>query len=100
MCLVCPSAPCVPTNVTVTRNCGQTSTQVTWRASRGAMSYQAAATCDDGRPLTCSSDGTSCRLEGLMCSQVYRVGVTAMGNNCSSNESTVVVLETGNSTQL
>lgn len=90
-----PSAPCVPTNVVVARNCGQSFAQVTWQASRGALSYQAAAKDKDGQRLLCFSDDTSCRLEGLTCSQVYNVGVTAMDDNCTSNESSVEIIQTG-----
>ncbi|XP_044055462.1 uncharacterized protein LOC122877670 [Siniperca chuatsi] len=86
--------PCVPTNVVVKKNCGQSFVQVTWQASRGALYYQATAKSKDGGPLLCSSNETSCKLEGLMCSQVYNVGVTAMDNNCTSNESYTRILLT------
>lgn len=93
------SAPCAPTNMAVGRNCGQSFAQVTWSASLGALSYQAAAKDKDGQRLLCSSNGTSCRLEGLMCSQVYSVAVTAMDDNCSSNESSVEIIQTGQKEQ-
>ncbi|KAK9519631.1 hypothetical protein VZT92_022346 [Zoarces viviparus] len=79
--------PCVPTNVMVTRNCGQSFAQVTWNASHGALRYQAAAIDKDGERLLCSSNETWCMLTGLVCSQVYSVGVSAMDDTCSSNES-------------
>nr|XP_046247875.1 uncharacterized protein LOC124060678 [Scatophagus argus] len=87
--------PCVPTDVVVRKNCSQSFAQVTWRASRGALSYRAAAEDEDGRRLLCSSNETSCRLEGLMCGQVYSVGVTAMDDNCSSAESSAKIIRTG-----
>ncbi|XP_034531079.1 uncharacterized protein LOC117806306 [Notolabrus celidotus] len=86
--------PCVPTNVVANRVCGQSSVQVTWLESLGAFSYQAAAVDKNGQHLLCSSNGTSCRLEGLMCSQVYSVGVAAVNHNCSSNESSAQTLQT------
>uniref|UniRef100_A0A8P4G5R4 Fibronectin type-III domain-containing protein n=1 Tax=Dicentrarchus labrax TaxID=13489 RepID=A0A8P4G5R4_DICLA len=86
--------PCVPTNVVVRRNCGQNFTQVTWKPSLGALSYQAAARNQDGLRLLCSSNETSCRLEGLTCSQVYSVRVIARGDNCTSNESSASILQT------
>lgn len=97
--MISPSAPCVPTNVAVSRNCGQSFAQVTWQASRGALSYQAFAKDNDGQRFLCSSNETSCRLEGLMCSQVYSVGVIAVDNKCTSNESVVEMLQTGTNKQ-
>lgn len=79
----------------VNRSCGQRFVEVTWKASRGALSYKAAAKDKDGLHLMCSSNETSCRLEGLMCSQVYSVGVTAMDDSCTSNQSSVETLQTG-----
>ncbi|KAM3619311.1 uncharacterized protein V6R79_006036 [Siganus canaliculatus] len=87
--------PCVPTSVAVSRICGQSFAEVNWEASSGAVSYQAAATAGDGKRLLCSSNDTRCRLEGLMCSQVYSVGVTAMNHKCMSNQSATQTLETG-----
>ncbi|KAI3368520.1 hypothetical protein L3Q82_025527 [Scortum barcoo] len=86
--------PCVPTNVVASRNCGQSFVQVTWKASRGALYYKATAKDNYGYSLMCSSNETSCSLEGLMCSQAYSVSVTAMDNNCTSNESSVEMLWT------
>lgn len=97
--MISPSAPCVPTNVVVSRNCGQSFAQVTWQASRGALSYQASAKDEDGQRLSCTSNETACKLEGLMCSQVYSVGVIAMDNKCNSNESVAEILHTGTNKQ-
>lgn len=97
--IISPSAPCVPTDVVVRRNCGQSFAQVTWQASRGALSYQASARDKDGQRLLCSSNETSCRLEGLMCSEVYSVGVIAMGDNCNSNQSSAEILQIGKNEQ-
>jgi len=90
-----PSAPCVPTDVMVTRTCGKTSAKVKWNDSRGALHYEAAAVDEAGQPLLCSSNQTSCTLEGLVCSQVYSVGVTATDDTCTSNKSSAVILQTG-----
>lgn len=97
--MISPSAPCVPTNVVVSRNCGQSFAQVTWQASRGALSYQASAKDEDGQRFSCTSNETACKLEGLMCSQVYSVGVIAMDNKCNSNESVAEILHTGTNKQ-
>ncbi|XP_034066039.1 uncharacterized protein LOC117542456 [Gymnodraco acuticeps] len=86
--------PCVPTDVMVTRTCGKTSAKVKWNESRGALHYEAAAVDEAGQPLLCSSNQTSCTLEGLVCSQVYSVGVTATDDTCTSNKSSAVILRT------
>ncbi|CAJ1061142.1 uncharacterized protein LOC117806306 [Xyrichtys novacula] len=86
--------PCVPTNVVARRTCGQSSVKVTWQASLGADSYQAAAVSRDGQRLLCPSNGTSCMLEGLMCGKVYSIHVSALNNLCASNESAPQTLQT------
>ncbi|XP_061636365.1 fibronectin-like isoform X2 [Phyllopteryx taeniolatus] len=88
------SAPCVPTNVVARTNCGQSYVEVSWQASRGALHYDAAATPRDGHQLSCASNETSCRMEGLMCSQVCHIVVSAGNNNCFSNESAKVLVLT------
>ncbi|XP_075901618.1 uncharacterized protein fndc7b isoform X2 [Nelusetta ayraudi] len=86
--------PCVPTDVMVSSNCGQSFAQVTWRSSLGAASYQVSAEDKDGRRSFCFSNETSCRLESLTCGQVYDIGVAALGNNCSSNQSYADTVQT------
>ncbi|XP_061540147.1 fibronectin type III domain-containing protein 7-like [Phycodurus eques] len=88
------SAPCVPTNVVARTNCGQSFVEVSWQASRGGLHYEAAATHQDGHQLSCASNATSCRMEGLMCSQVYHIAVSAGNDNCFSNESAKVLVLT------
>lgn len=89
------SVPCVPTNVMVERNCGQSSVTVRWDASRGAKNYTAVAVGTDRRRLECSSTETTCMLDYLMCSQVYNVSVFAMHDHCSSMKSDEFTLRTG-----
>lgn len=80
----------------VSSNCGQSFAHVTWRSSPGAASYQVSAEDKDGRRSFCFSNETSCRLESLTCGQVYDIGVAALGNNCSSNQSYADTVQTGN----
>lgn len=94
--IIPPSVPCVPTDVMVSSNCGQSFAQVTWRSSPGAASYQVCAEDRDGRHSFCYSNETSCRLESLTCGQVYNIGAAALGNNCSSNLSYAETVQTGN----
>ncbi|KAK2835181.1 hypothetical protein Q5P01_015665 [Channa striata] len=83
-------APCVPTNVVVKRNCSQSFVELTWQASSGAKNYTATAVAADGNHLVCKSNTSSCRLEGLTCSQVYNVSVVAVDDACTSAGSHVV----------
>lgn len=97
--LITPPVPCVPTNVVATRNCSQEFVEVTWQVSRGAKNYTASAKDRDGNRLECVSNQTSCRIERIMCSQVYNISVIAVGDTCTSMRSTVVVLPTGTNHQ-
>ncbi|KAK1803500.1 hypothetical protein P4O66_020926, partial [Electrophorus voltai] len=99
-CLSLPSSPltfqgvpCVPTNVTVSPSCSN-STVVTWQASHGARSYRVTAVSYAGYRTECSTNGTSCNLTGLHCGQVYDVSVSAMTDACSSPTSQNVTLQT------
>ncbi|CAL8306274.1 unnamed protein product [Lota lota] len=96
---VAREAPCVPTNLTVQRNCGNSSgAEVTWQGSRGAARYDVSAAPADGgggKRLGCSSNtSTACRLENLACGRLYNVSVVAVGDGCSSAPSDAVALRT------
>ncbi|KAJ8279126.1 hypothetical protein COCON_G00061920 [Conger conger] len=99
-CLSMPSmehikqVPCVPTNVTAERSCGDSSIEVMWEASRGAMYYTAIARSDRGHTHQCSSNGTVCSIPDLHCSEVYTVGVVAGDDNGTSLLSQTVTLHT------
>ncbi|XP_072560360.1 uncharacterized protein [Paramormyrops kingsleyae] len=87
------TVPCVPTNLTAVRNCQQSSVMLSWAASQGARNYTATALSNSGHRVDCISNSTTCNITGLRCSQNYSVGVTAVGNSCSSLSSqTVTVL--------
>ncbi|KAK0153692.1 Fibronectin type III domain-containing protein 7 [Merluccius polli] len=82
------SVPCVPTNVTATQTCGQTSVPVSWLTSLGAANYTAFAVSSTGQRTECSAAGITCVLQDfLQCGQVYTIGVVAVGDNCTSQES-------------
>ncbi|XP_027882788.1 uncharacterized protein fndc7b [Xiphophorus couchianus] len=85
-------APCVPTNVLANRSCGQKFVDVAWQSSRGAQNYTVTAVDGQGSRLTCVSTETSCRLDGVKCSNIYNVSVVAMDDLCSSMRSTPVKL--------
>ena len=78
----------------VERICGNSSADVSWRASRGALRYDVmvAAAGGGGERLGCSSSGsTACRLQGLTCGRIYNVSVVAVGDGCSSRSEAVAV---------
>lgn len=85
----------MPTNVVVRRNCSQNVLEVAWQASRGAINYTAAAVAKGGSRLECVSNNTSCRIDSLMCSQVYSVTVAAVDNSCTSTVTPMVKRPTG-----
>ncbi|XP_035277663.1 fibronectin type III domain-containing protein 7-like [Anguilla anguilla] len=91
--VVIQEAPCVPTNVTTERTCADTAA-VRWVASRGATHYIAIAVGNSGHRSECSSNDTACELNGLLCGEVYTVGVAAVDENCTSPQSQTVMLPT------
>uniref|UniRef100_A0A3Q3FC03 Fibronectin type-III domain-containing protein n=1 Tax=Labrus bergylta TaxID=56723 RepID=A0A3Q3FC03_9LABR len=66
--------PCAPMNLSVHYNAS--SARVMWEAAKGAISYSVQAVTDQGSTVTCNSTNTSCRLNGLQCSQLYNLTVT------------------------
>lgn len=94
-----PPAPCLPINVTATKNCGQNIVEVSWQASPGAKNYSAAAIDGNGHRLECVSNGTSCRLNGVVCGRNYSVTVAAVDDVCTSKRSSAVQLLSGKDKQ-
>ncbi|KAM8849321.1 fibronectin type III domain-containing protein 7-like [Spinachia spinachia] len=58
--------------------------QVMWGAARGASWYSVQAVNDQSSVVTCDSTNTSCSLNGLQCSHIYNVSVTARNLGCDS----------------
>ncbi|KAJ8357216.1 hypothetical protein SKAU_G00200100 [Synaphobranchus kaupii] len=93
--VVFQEAPCVPTNVTTEQTCADsTVAAVRWGASRGAKHYNATAVGNSGHRTECSSNGTACDLNDLLCGEVYTVGVVSVDENCTSLQSQTVMLQT------
>ncbi|XP_048845072.1 uncharacterized protein fndc7rs1 isoform X3 [Brienomyrus brachyistius] len=88
------SVPCAPTNVTAVRNCQQSSVMVSWAASQGARNYTVTALSNSGHSVGSLTNNTTCNITGLRCSQIYAVGVMAVGDNCSSLSSQTVTVAT------
>lgn len=81
--------------MTATKNCGQNIVEVTWQASLGAKNYSAAAIDGSGQRLECASNGTSCRLSGVVCGRNYSISVVAVDDMCTSKRSLPVQLLSG-----
>ncbi|XP_058478916.1 mucin-4-like [Solea solea] len=86
------SAPCVPTNVTVVRDCVNNTALVSWSASRGALQYSVTARCSNGTVSYQTSD-LSYNLDNLACGSSYTIQVLAMDDRCSSAPSLEVMLD-------
>ncbi|XP_071348392.1 LOW QUALITY PROTEIN: pneumococcal serine-rich repeat protein-like [Trachinotus anak] len=74
--------PCAPTNLSVHYN--MSTAWVMWGAASGASSYSVEAVTDQGSTVTCNTTNNSCFLNGLQCSQIYNVTVTAHNLACDS----------------
>ncbi|XP_040215776.1 uncharacterized protein LOC120945574 isoform X2 [Rana temporaria] len=88
------SAPCVPVDVQYTTTCPTTMVLMTWSASERAIDYHVSASAPGGLESSCNSSSTSCSLSGLDCGLSYKVQVVAVGQKCSSNGSSLVLLDT------
>uniref|UniRef100_A0A8D3EA47 Fibronectin type-III domain-containing protein n=2 Tax=Scophthalmus maximus TaxID=52904 RepID=A0A8D3EA47_SCOMX len=55
-----------------------------WAAASGASFYSVKAVTDQASTVTCNTTDTSCLLNGLRCSQIYNVTVTAHNLACDS----------------
>lgn len=69
--------------------------QVMWEAASGASSYSVQAVSDQSSTVTCNTINTSCFLNGLQCSQIYNVTVTAQNLACDNAISETHCLMTG-----
>uniref|UniRef100_A0A3B4UWS1 Fibronectin type-III domain-containing protein n=1 Tax=Seriola dumerili TaxID=41447 RepID=A0A3B4UWS1_SERDU len=74
--------PCVPTNLSVHYNVS--AALAMWGAAAGASSYSVEAVTDQGSTVSCNTTNNSCFLNGLQCSQIYNVTVTAHNLACDS----------------
>ncbi|XP_055044899.2 uncharacterized protein fndc7b [Misgurnus anguillicaudatus] len=74
------TGPCIPQHVEVqyTPSIGQLS----WDRTKGASTYTAQATTDQGSVLSCSTSDTSCAIYSMSCSQTYDIIVTAQNDIC------------------
>ena len=86
-----PSAPCAPTNLSVSLVCDNNTAAVSWQHSPGAISYKVTAQGRDGDAKECTSNGTSCDLSHLHCAQTYLITVIPLSSSrCVGIHSTPV----------
>ncbi|XP_041848242.1 uncharacterized protein LOC121644412 [Melanotaenia boesemani] len=76
------TAPCVPVNISALYNVSNG--WALWSAAAGASSYSVQAVTNQGLRVTCNTSNTNCFLNGLQCSQMYNVSVTAQNQACNS----------------
>uniref|UniRef100_A0A673AKQ4 Fibronectin type-III domain-containing protein n=1 Tax=Sphaeramia orbicularis TaxID=375764 RepID=A0A673AKQ4_9TELE len=88
-------APCPPSNVSAELNCVTHDGVVSWSPAAASVAYSVQAMSVNGHNSSCSSMGTSCNLEDLVCGQEYSVVVEPMHTGCSGPVSPTVMLLTG-----
>ncbi|KAL0966458.1 hypothetical protein UPYG_G00295530 [Umbra pygmaea] len=82
------TAPCPPTGLASSLNCGTDSATLSWTPVPNALGYMANATSTDGQQAWCSSaNNASCKLTGLHCGETYSVTAITEGNQCASGPS-------------
>ncbi|KAG2461556.1 FNDC7 protein, partial [Polypterus senegalus] len=86
------SEPCMPQNVHAIYSANMA--EVGWDHSLGAGSYTAEALSILGHWENCETTDTRCKIEGLLCGEIYNVTVSAHNDVCNSTISEVKVIET------
>ncbi|KAK5888908.1 hypothetical protein CesoFtcFv8_014958 [Champsocephalus esox] len=86
--------PCPPTNVTAMHTCASDPVPVSWVASDSAKYYTAVAVSGGGHRSQCMTNNTSCSLPGLLCGEVYAIGVSGVDDNCTGQLSDTASLNT------
>ena len=96
--LSAPPAPCVPTLVKATVDCGSGITVVVWDSAFGATHYMVYAVGSLGHNANCSARDTTCDFRSLACGQDYSITVVAYvdGSDCVSLPSEPIIATTGN----
>lgn len=90
------SAPCPPSQLSVSVNCSTNSAVLHWNSSPNAVSYTGKAVCRDGHNVTCDAGaGLSCRLDSLQCGKEYSFTVSSSDGHCQSPDSEPVIRTTG-----
>uniref|UniRef100_A0A674DRB0 Uncharacterized LOC115157442 n=1 Tax=Salmo trutta TaxID=8032 RepID=A0A674DRB0_SALTR len=88
------TAPCVPTNIASSLDCGTGMAFITWNSAVGATAYTVQAEGNHGHKSSCSDTGTQCSLKNLACGQEYSVVVVALHTGCPGPGSQAVTFTT------
>ncbi|KAL7851296.1 hypothetical protein AOLI_G00216520 [Acnodon oligacanthus] len=88
------TAPCAPQNVSTALACDTNSVTVSWSPAAVPQNYIAIAVWSGGTALSCSSQNTSCGMQGLQCGQQYNITVAASNGNCSGPASPLQTIQT------
>ena len=75
--------------------CEEGSILVTWAANPDAESFHVTAVTSSGPPLSCNSMNTGCSIVDMPCGHSYTVTVTAIRDDCESEDSEAVQVSTG-----
>ncbi|XP_053326269.1 uncharacterized protein LOC128500923 [Spea bombifrons] len=87
--------PCTPTNVSAQINCENNTAAVSWNPSSGAQSYISRVFWVNEEPFSCNSTGSTCDVSALPCGHTFAITVTAVNDQCTSEPSAPVQLQTG-----
>ncbi|KAK6484735.1 hypothetical protein HHUSO_G12572 [Huso huso] len=89
------TAPCAPRNVEARIDCGSSIAVVSWDQAEGATSYTATAEGYQGHQVSCTTRDTTCSMMEMQCGQKYSIIVVASDDNCNSQESIPIRVNTG-----
>ncbi|MED6260228.1 hypothetical protein ATANTOWER_008551, partial [Ataeniobius toweri] len=87
--------PCTPRRVSVSLLCGNQTAVLFWDGIPDVELHTANAVKSSGGEFkTCSSSGSSCKLTGLDCGEMYNFTVAAYSNGCWSQASSPTLIQT------
>lgn len=93
------SAPCPPTILTASTDCGTSMATLSWAPTEYAISYTTTATGNRSNHVaSCSSNTTSCSMN-LLCGDQYTAALVASSEICNSSTGANLTFPSGDSTQ-
>lgn len=88
--------PCPPRRVAVDLQCGSHTADLSWEERSDVELYKAKAVkASGGMVQECNSTGSTCQFPGLACGETYNLTVTAHSEDCCSEASHTVFIQTG-----
>lgn len=95
-----PSAPCLPTNIRTGDECHSEKLTTTWDPAPGALSYIVEAQGNNGEFYNCTTNGTSCDVDGVPCGEHLSVWIVASNGDCTTGRVLGEAAQTGGQLQL